>query len=234
MLPTVYFLAIQVGLRWLVKGEINFEMGVLWFPWILFLAEIVLYMICLHIHSTVAMFIILTGSFAIALLFDLFAIVLPLYLNVLPSALFIIGLASLLKDRIKGFLSMMTNHKFGLLLAALLLISPLYTIILEHRMEMAGNTFGIDDYGIAFITTIGVLLICSIIGTSRLLEYLGRNTFLILALHKTLIDFSVFYIQPQIQSHLVFKMIQFGFIWAVCLLLIPFVNKYIPQLVGKH
>lgn len=173
-------------------------------------------------------------SLVIAIFFNEFHFVHPSYLNVLPSAIFVVGIAYVVGNQIRRYVAIMNNYKYNLLLALIMLMSPIYTILLQHKMEMAGNTFGLDDYAIAFLATLGMLLLCTIIGHQKFLEYLGKNTFLILALHKTLIDFSLYYIQPYIQSHLIFKIVQFGFIWAICLILIPVINKHIPQLVGKH
>jgi len=185
-----------------MNGEWDYSLGVLWFPWILFLSELVLYVFIRKL-SRKYMYLIMALSLISAFLLQQFELQYPHYLNVLPSAVFILLLSFVFKSNILAFIKKVPSCRYSLL-GGLLLGAPIYTICLKHKMEMAANTFGFDDLFVAFVTSLGMLIVCKAITNNKFMEYLGRNTFLILAIHKLLIDFSVLHIQPLIGNHYFF------------------------------
>ncbi len=121
----------------------------------------------------------------------------------------------------------------GHIVAILLLCSTLYRIFTCHKGEMASNAFDIMDYIVAFLSLFGIVILSMLIRRNGILEFLGRNTLVILAIHICVIDYSCIFIEPLISNHLFFKIIQQVLIWGASIIMFYLTNKFLPWAVGK-
>lgn len=110
---------------------------------------------------------------------------------------------------------------------------------LPTRMYFFDNAINPSDVlfsvvGIGVILSVSRLLEMYVPRGSQFVSYLGQNTLLILPTHLFIIKTLPFWLSSVPLSHLQYKIVEFGSIWLICLLLIPIVNRYAWFLVGKR
>ncbi|MDR1895701.1 MAG: hypothetical protein LBR10_02800 [Prevotellaceae bacterium] len=66
-----------------------------------------------------------------------------------------------------------------------------------------------------------------------LIIYTGQNTLIILCTHMVFIGYSSTYIKSYIHNKIMYKSIEFIFVWLLCYAMIFIINKYVPWMVNK-
>lgn len=200
--------------------------GALWFPPILFFAEIIYFPLASYERRL--KILVLFSAYCLCMsnlhiIYDL-----PYKVSFLPKAIFYYGLGHTLKHIIQNRIEKqktcpsITTLKKAL---GLMLIVVLLTLI--DAKESTALGIGVKLLA-ALIGIYSMLLFSSMrIKTLRsLVLYLGNNTLVIMAVHVFFIRLCVYYLQPKLENHLIYKISEFILVWFICLLTVQLVNKY--------
>lgn len=216
----------------------------LWFIPVLFFTEISYYFIekyFMYIYYVLPAIIALSilGYFSYLNDFHL-----PFKLEVVPTAILFYGIGNLCS---KYIILYFERIKSSLLLVGLLLLLGLSLYISTNnnpRLDMACNIIGhfVPTYiaaflGISFMFVLSVIIsninVGSIVKIKYLISYIGKNTFIILALHQiVLMTFKRIFNQYSIPSYLSFGIRQL-LLWSFLLVSIYSINRYSPWVLGK-
>lgn len=216
----------------LIISEI-FSWQTLWFLPIIYLSNIISFLIIKHFESLCIFFAILfllLGGFL-----DYYNVNLWLQLQVVPigTCLCIVGYYTYNKTSI---ININKPSKYYLLCL------PIYFCIIYYKnynLELRLNH--INPIHIFIVcTTLGcyfVLFLSHAIGKIKyinmLFSYIGRNTLLILAIHMPIFFNMQFYIRPLFESPISYKLIEMFVLFVTSLAFCIFTNKYLYFLIGK-
>lgn len=229
------FLGIFIGIRGTEWTMCN---GTLWFVLTLFVCEVLLYFIIRLTKNNNRKIIAVLILFAIVgcLYNKYIGIKLVWNIDVALIAITFVGMGYVIKkldilnkiDKIIYFIIFMgLNLIFG---------------SLNTEVNMFYSTYGnyLYFYLAAITGTIGIVIICKKIKKSKILEFIGQNTFVYLAIHQ----YIIFNVLNKITKKIIFNesaaieiIIAVGYvIFTVAILYIPIkiINKYCPAIVGKN
>ena len=116
--------------------------------------------------------------------------------------------------------------------STLILIPIIYVVITRDYISFSENKLSIWNAFLALFAIVGLQYVCYQFH-SRLLQYLGKNTLVIMAIHMFLISLSVEYIKPCITNVIIYKLIEQIIIWSTCFTSITIINNYLPWVIGK-
>lgn len=204
----------------------------IWFIEILFIAEVLYYCISQNLgkYAIISLPLLLMMAFILQ-----YYQVHSLYrFEAIPGGMFFVGLGNYFKKYIHKFLNYLSyNHKYGIAVLLFFLAVSLIRAILGHRTEFASNSLMLSDYAIAIFGVGFILLFSKMVSANRVLEFLGRNTIVILGAHIILIKFTVCQIETFFGNHWFFKASQQLIMWSGCLMLIWLINRFFPWAAGK-
>ncbi len=222
-------------------GEQNINAGPLWFITALFVAEIYMFFIKSFFKSSKKiLFVTVILAFIGYLTSVLFSFRLPWNMEVALTALLFYALGYIIKK--ENFLAILPDNRVYLLTIVIVGLLIALPLSLSSMPNYATNNLGsnpIYTYISAIFGSISLIGIAKLINRNRLLEALGRNTYIILAFH-----LSALYL-----LHGVFKRVVTDFdatmnsdIWGVVyfivslLLVIPIiyiVNRFMPSILYR-
>lgn len=223
-----------------------FSWQTLWFLPVLFLADISLYYLLSKIKKrtlTICGIIILFLIISITLSTQ--KILLPFDLSTTPIAIVYLSIGYIFKSIITE-----TNRQkkftIGICLFSIGIVGINITmgnLILKLNDIIPYNKiiFSIMEGG-------GILLMLSTIFTTNpsnsilhkykpiihIFQYIGKNTMVIFAFHMPIFFYCQKFIRPLINNEIYYKSIEFLLIWGICFLLIPFLNRFAPLIIGKQ
>ena len=218
-----------------------FNYGAMWFLIILFFTEIIFYPIS-KIRNRALVFCILLLSFSVGYLFYYFGLnkIMPLSLTTIFAALFFYGLGFLMS---KGLLNkLFTSHYKYWIFMGIIVLHWGVLLFSGTTIEMLDNLIPQPIYN-CLSAIFGLLAFCflSYFISLRLsrgfvldgLLYVGQNTLVILCFHMLFIGYSVKLIKPIISNHVLYKGIEFAFVWLACFALMFLINKFFPWMINK-
>lgn len=205
----------------------------LWFLLILFLAHCLWYFSCYIFKGKIQE---LTSIIIFAILgYCLFSfnIVLPHAISSTFTATFYVGLGYILRKPILD--NKYNNKSIGIISILLYLILLILVIIYNPETELSENHLLLIGYIYSFIGITATLLLSQIINghTMNILSYLGKSSLSIMAVHMQFIFLSTLIIKPFIEFHLLYKIIEFIFVWILTLLTANIILKRSRWILGK-
>ena len=222
---SLHYFIFSIGAIFIEGNSASFT-GPLWFVYVLFEVELILFFVCHRRKQMIylfSVFFFLSGWF-----FNIHHIYLPLKIEVVCSASFISLLGYVSRNSIKKIESL---PSIVLITIDLLLIFPyIYCLNLNGCPQFYSNTLCHNLLGYVFTIVSGMLLFAIFfILFSRLmtrcqpLAFIAQNGIIILAVH--------YYVACT--SRLILPYIQLVAAIIFCALSIYIVNNYFPALVGK-
>lgn len=201
--------------------------GALWFLPILFVAEIFYFYLC-KIKKNYRLMILLT-TYCVGVAFHEELQGLPYKISFIPKALLYYGLGHILRDKTLCYL-----RKFFLISKAqryssLFLLISVVLVSAAFCLNEANLLVGMLKVAVALCGIIATLMFCSISFPALLKEsilFLGQNTLVIMAVHVFFMRCSLYYLEPIVDSYVLYKIIEFIFVWSTSLLCVCIVNRY--------
>lgn len=218
-----------------------FSWQTLWFLPVLFVADIVLYFILTMWERGKINLLSIGFSFLIlGMTFCKLGLSLPIKLEVVPIAVFYLTVGFAMKEMLMKDIF----HHHTMMGALLLLVGIILVVMTRANLILISNDIlPITKMLFSTMESVGIMLILSIIIPPtlqkynrglRLLAYIGRNTMVIFAFHMPIFFYCQELLRPLFNSQLYYKPLEFVLIWCISLLLIPFMNRYAPMLIGKN
>lgn len=232
--PLKPLLGIFIGVR---GTEWTICNGTLWFILALFISEILLYSIIRltkdnnkNISLILILFSVLGYSYS-----KFIGIKLIWNIDVALVAVTFVGLGYIVKK--SNILNKFDNYMYIIIFMLLNLIFG----VLNTEVNMFSSIYGnyLYFYISAISGTLGTILICKKINSSKILEFIGRNTFVYLAIHQ----YVIFSVLKKITRRFITNnsgisliIIAIGYVlFTVVILYVPIkiINRYFPYIVGK-
>ena len=213
----------------------------LWFLTTLFLVQVMYYLIKKHLKNAFAILVVLfaLSAFAIYVLKTIEAPKFPWTFDNALYYLFFYGAGSIVSEEVREnrISNSATYAVFGaaLLVNSVLLLVPYHLIVEEFLYNRASHVVWFPLVGLA--GTLSVIAISVAMKSSRILQYLGRNSLVIFSLHvpfglvvleKIALTFNV---HPQTDD--VWGFAQTALILLILTPIIGAVNTYFPFLLGN-
>lgn len=207
--------------------------GALWFVGILYLAEIIYAVFCSFINNRVPSLAFHGGK----ILFSIICMFAGLLLHnsnfVLPYSLTSIFVAISYYTagnsfRQFSFINTKTQMKVGcykrIIIAIFMLLIPItYALITKDRIGLIGNGYSLSNYLLSYLGVAGVILLSSSF-SCKAIEWLGKNTLVIMATHMTILQLSMSYFVPLFDSKLAGKILEQIILWILLFLCIKLFN----------
>jgi fucose 4-O-acetylase-like acetyltransferase len=217
-----------------------FNYGAMWFIPVLFVTELLFYPISKINHKYVKILILIISAITGWALYY-FSISFPLSLSTCFAALFFYGLGFLNKERINAMLSLSKTYFFFVVFVChiiLIFMSNTTIGMLENHIPQP-----IFNYATAIAGLLSFCILCNLlIKLAKICKvnivlpmiYIGQNTLIILCFHMLFIGYAVKLIMPYINNHILYKGVEFLFIWALCFVMIFVIRKYFPWMINKQ
>lgn len=253
ILPSIYFsilisicfllLNIYSGEEWITSicnllSNYKYGLpGVMWFIPILFISEILSFPIIRYIKYKIILISILVILCVIQYMFK--GIKMPYDLNTVFVGMFFYLSGNLLR---KNMLEPTFYIKSRNYLLILFILTYIYIIFSDGSMDIHGNYYhDITVFVFSLFAVLGVLLISNIryISTSKILNYIGRNTLIILPAHLIIQKILWTFIHPyfiewgHFAENVLYKFVYLFFACIFCYLSIEFINRKAKWMIGK-
>jgi len=208
---------------------INFKYGwsglALWFIPVLFITEVIYYLLNKYINKYIIYSLLI--CIALAYLLSTYKIHLPYKLEVVCTSIVFYSLGYLLNNKIKFPWYYLLYFLF---------INILFTSLNSEKLDLAYNKLGmvIPTYIAAISGILSIVLFSEYyiklkknIWSSKILIFLGKNTFIILAFHQIImmLIISLTSSRMSIVRHLI--------MWGILFLLIYIINNYFGWILSK-
>ena len=244
LLPCIYFLLIIVflsfflGIGYEYKELLYSLPGSLWFLPVIFFTELFYFLYTLLLKGTI---------YKISLI--VLCVIIGVYLHnnrmgeihsassVFPALAFY-GIGNLCKQKIVSIHSL---RLFPLIVISFLFLIPFPMILFFHdTISIAGNHIGqpvVLFYVASVLTCMGFFAISNLldkyIRRKEIVIYLGRNTLIILSLHMFFIGICTHFILPFFSIKMIYKIVEFLFVWIFNIGSIWLINTYLPWIVPQ-
>lgn len=104
--------------------------------------------------------------------------------------------------------------------AIIILLIPIsYAIITKDRIGLIGNGYSLTNYLLSYFGVAGIILLSSSF-SCKAIEWLGKNTLVIMATHMTFLQLSMYYFIPLFDSKFLGKILEQIIIWILLILCI--------------
>ena len=215
----------------------------LWFVPVLFLTQLLWLFIRKYSRTGMSwLMIVLSSLVGIASSFYIGAS--PYNILLVFTAVFFLGLGSLLKERLFSFFKKATMYDLFKYLIISFVLSWAYVGNMDMKIVYMSNQLG---YGIPTLVSglCGSLFVCILVNVLlkvcrnknvylNVLVFSGKNSYVILAFHQLVMTCCVVYIRPLIHSYFLYKSFELLFMSLVCYGLIRGINQYLPWLLGRQ
>lgn len=206
----------------------------LWFVFILFITELVGFF---TVKQTLFLSILIGGLSVILYYFD---IRLPYSLSCLPAAVMFYGLGYKWKSHKFSLKHIKNGGGNCLIESGLALIVIGYSYFCPVYLDMCSNVMPLISVGIA-LCGISIVIACSRQFNDnkfvRLLVFLGRNTFIIMAVHQFFMYIASVYVKPILCNGFLeialYKIAQQVIMWSGVLITIWVINNKAKWILGK-
>ena len=211
-----------------------FNYGAMWFIPVLFVTEILFYPIS-KFRNKYLIVSILIFSAIIGWMLSYYSIVIPLSLSTCFAALFFYGLGFLSKELIDRLFSK------TYLLLIFVSVHLLLLLLSDTVIGMSNNVISQPIYNFS-VAIAGLLSFCMLFylckdikikGINQIIGA-GQNTLIILCFHMLFIGYAGKLIKPHINNQILYKGIEFIFIWLLCFIMIFVINRYFPWMVNRQ
>lgn len=201
--------------------------GALWFLPILFVAEIFYFYLC-KMKKNYRLMILLI-FYCIGVLFHENLQGLPYKISFIPKALLYYGLGHVLKDKTLSYLRNFLLISKAKRYASLFLLISVILVSAAFCLNEAKLLDGILKVAVALCGIFVTLMFCSTPFPALLKKsilFLGQNTLVIMAVHVFFMRCSLYYLEPILDSYVLYKIIEFTSVWCTSLLCVCIVNRY--------
>ncbi|MGE7115104.1 acyltransferase family protein [Lysinibacillus sp. NPDC047702] len=220
-----------------ISGWLDYNVA-LWFLTCLFVVEIIFYFILKKITSTKLLVTVLLVFSIVGYLDSIYMpIRLPWSIDIAFSAIVFFGLGYISKT--VGLINSVLNQKVKLLVITLPIFLLFINQMIKDNYIIDMNNNRLNDYYNFYTPAICGILLTIIFASllkSNFIEYLGKNSLVILATHLPIIFFvSIFYNEiGYAMDDRVLRSLSVTFLAMLVLLpIIYFINRYTPFILGK-
>lgn len=248
-LPLLFFSILMIILKSLflpdsftfIDLRYRFPGGAHWFVFILFLSEILFYIINNISSKKIIKLFFIFICLIFSALFIKYKIILPYNISSIFIATFYYGIGYIYKNNINNIIKKINGYIGKLYSLILLLIPAISVCITKQTIDLSSNSIPYPMFYHIFISLIGVigiLLFSKVFFSSNtmiklLIIYIGKNTLIILLLHMFFISISSKYILPNIINIFLYKIIEQIFVWTLLFVSIYIINKKMKWIIGK-
>lgn len=209
----------------------------IWFLGVLYVVEISYMAVCRVCKQNMCCRLAIVVVFAfLGLVLNNLEINLPFNLSAVPVALSYFAVGNILRELpfVWHFLDLRPFRLKGLLCAMILFAIPAsYTVLSGHRLYIAENDFNPLNYVLSYIGVAGVFIASNCI-RSKIIEWIGKNTLVILSLHMTIIQFTMINVVPLFHEKLIGKIVEQIILWTVLFFCIRLFNlKMLKWIVAR-
>ena len=215
----------------------------LWFIPVLFLTQLLWFCIRKHSSTETSRLMIVLSS-VVGILSSFYVGESPYNILLVFTAVFFLGLGSLLKERLISFFQRATMYDLLKYLVASFALSWAYVGNMDMKINYMSNQLG---YGIPTLVSgvCGSLFVCILVnillrvfrrwkGCLDVFVFSGKNSYVILAFHQLVMTWCIVYVRPLIHSYFLYKTFELVFIASVCYCLIRVINQYLPWMLGRQ
>lgn len=154
------------------------------------------------------------------------------------TATFYLGIGYILRGPILNEKLIIRNDNkknTGIISIMLFLLLLILTIIYNPHTDLSNNHLNIIGYIYSFIGIIATLLLSHTIKGKAMiiLSNIGQKSLIIMAVHMQFIFLSTIIIKPFIEFYLLYKILEFNFVWIFTLLTAHIVFKRFRWIIGK-
>ena len=209
-------------------GSLRQELpGALWFLPILFVAEIFYFYLCKMKKKYRLMIMLLFYCIGVAFHEDLQG--LPYKISFIPKALLYYGLGHVLRDKTLYYLRNFLLISKAKRDASLFLLISVLLVSAAFCLNEANLLVGMLKVAVALCGIFATLMFCSTPFPAQLKKsilFLGQNTLVIMAVHVFFMRCSLYYLEPILDSYVLYKIIEFTSVWCTSLFCVYMVNRY--------
>lgn len=215
----------------------------LWFIPVLFLTEIIFFSIKKRIDNNYFLIVILLIFSVLGYYLGENDLRIAYKLEVVPMAVVFYGFGYVSQSYISNFIEKRKNGLLLILAAVLLTINVAFCFINNQRLDMCYNKMG--NYIYTYISAIAgflFMLLLSVFLSQQLrfsnpitiaLNFLGRNTLIILLLHQLIkIYLNLFIVRLPFDAN-VTTVLKHIFFWISMVIIIKIINKYLYLTLGR-
>lgn len=215
----------------------------LWFIPVLFLTQLLWFVIRKHSSTKMSLLMIVLSSF-IGFISSFYVGASPYNILLVFTAVSFLGLGSLLKERLISFFQKATMYDLFKYLVISFVLSWAYVGNMDMKISYMSNQLG---YGLPTLVSgvCGSLFVCILVnillrvsrnrkGCLDVFVFSGKNSYVILAFHQLVMIWCVVYVRPLIHSYFLYKTFELVFIALVCYCLIRVINQYLPWMLGRQ
>lgn len=202
--------------------------GALWFIGILYLVEVIYAVICrlarnrVLVRPTGGRLLLSIICMLIGLLLHNMKFVLPYSLTTIFVAMsyYVAGNSFRQFGFTKKMIQMKELSLNRIIKAIFMLLIPItYAIISKDRIGLIGNGYSLINYLLSYFGVAGVIILSSSF-CCKAVEWLGKNTLVIMATHMTFLQLSMCYFIPMFDSKLIGKIFEQILLWNLLFLCI--------------
>lgn len=245
-LPLLYFCVIGTMIGSIMRGPVEYLMeiwssgdfpsGPTWFIYVLFLTELLYWLINRIARPLPYRVIVLLACLAIGVLLDRKGVRLPFKHCTVFAATFFYGIGHLCRGNIAARIV-----RLPVIIGGGMII-PLVSVLCGHvPIKMFLNSIpspAVWTCTVALIGTAGILIVSNALTNANqkikdAILYIGENTLVILWLHWYFLEISSLVIMPHMFSPFVYLALRQVIIWAGLIVCIELINRFVPWLVGK-
>lgn len=212
----------------------------IWFLGVLFIVEIVYWLLYRLSKTKIAICIYIVLGFLIGAWTSSKGLCSPYSIFSSFIALAFYALGNLLRTIVLKLSMKKIRNCYLIVLGILsLFIESILCVKTNHNIGMVSNEFIFSDL---FLALLGIFAIFSIskfiesifwMSIRRTFVWLGQNTLVIMCSHMLMIGLSAAFIKPIIPNHLLYKTVEGLFVWSMVFLLSIFVNNKCKWIIGK-
>lgn len=203
----------------------------LWFLGILFIVEILYYLL----HKTLNINTVFIIAVTIPLGFFLATpgmYKLPYEINAVPLSLLFYSIGCFLSVYIK----LRCRDKIQIIDAIiyiLLFMSPLYATLTHSVINMSEIDKLFPDYLIMATGCLGCTGMGKILEKSKALAWFGQNSLVIMAVHLLYMHIAIEFVHPYIDTKIIYKIAETAIVFSLSVLSVLFINKKALWIIGK-
>lgn len=154
---------------------------------------------------------------------------LPYKISFIPKALLFYGIGHILRDKTLSYLRNFLLISKAKRYASLFLLISVVLVSAAFCPNEANLLVGMLKVAVALCGIFATLKFCSIPFSDLLKKsilFLGQNTLVIMAVHVFFMRFCLYYLEPIVDSYVLYKIIEFISVWCTSLLCVCMVNRY--------
>lgn len=240
LLPCFFFTIFYYIINYLISLDTNLTPllkdlpGALWFLPILFITEILCYILINSTKTKTSLVIYTILLIYLGHIINYIPLYIPYSLKTTFSAssFFLIGYLN------KSFIinNKLLYSPLSIILGCLILLIALYlTYTFNVKTEMYRNEMAplILGYILAIIGSYSIILLSNNIFNNKIINFFGKNSLIVMGVHTSYYNSYDVFFREYFNSNYLFKMTQWIFTFLLCWISIIIINKHLPFIIGK-